>query len=416
MHVRTLILGGGPAGVSAAYHLKGAEHLIVESKDSLGGLAGSVNKNGFCFDYTGHLLHLHDPYTLKLIPELLAGNITKHDRRAWIYSNGIFTKYPFQVNTFGLPPKVVDECVRGFRQAVNARKQGDLKGSFSDWVMNTFGPGFAKHFFTPYNEKLWTVSLEDMTTEWMGQFVPVPKASEVDAGALGHVNKAFGYNASFYYPIRGGVNALVTVLALKGNVNALFNTRVMRVHMGSKCVDVDGGHPNTPRRIFFDNLINTLPLRTFGHMIIDAPKMVNAAASRLRATSVYNLNLGVQRENCGDGKHWVYFPEKQFPFYRVGFPHTFSTESVPKGCSSVYVECAHNPINGAMVMPRLKRDCIKALNDCGILRSDDKILAEVELVIPTAYVIYDKARTPNVNVIMDYLAKNKVHSLGRYGP
>src|SRR6185437_9835219 len=133
--VRTLILGGGMSGLSCAYHLKTDDYLLVERSDEPGGLSRSVLHEGFVFDHTGHLLHLRNPYTLKLIPELLGDNLALHERRAWIYSQNTYNRYPFQANTFGLPKATIKECVSGF---VEARLKG-LQGpsvppeSFRSW-------------------------------------------------------------------------------------------------------------------------------------------------------------------------------------------------------------------------------------------------------------------------------------------
>src|SRR5882757_5088882 len=119
--VRTLILGGGMSGLSCAYHLKKAgdtNYLLVERSDEPGGLSRSIKQDGFVFDHTGHLLHLHNPYTEKLILEdLLKNNYVKNERDARIYSHRTYTRYPYQANLFGLPQEVKDECLQGLKVA-----------------------------------------------------------------------------------------------------------------------------------------------------------------------------------------------------------------------------------------------------------------------------------------------------------
>jgi len=79
-------------------------------------------------------------------------------------------------------------------------------------------------------------------------------------------------------------------------------------------------------------------------MIIAAPlpPRIREAGRRLRRVSVYNLNLGVARPRLSD-KHWLYFPERRFVFYRVGFPHNFSPRLAPRGTSSMYIEVSRRP-------------------------------------------------------------------------
>ena len=74
MHTKILILGGGLTGLSIAYHLEKfgqTDYLVAERESAPGGLCGSIQKNGFTFDYAGHLLHLHTPYGKKLVKKLL---------------------------------------------------------------------------------------------------------------------------------------------------------------------------------------------------------------------------------------------------------------------------------------------------------------------------------------------------------
>ncbi|MBW2182452.1 MAG: NAD(P)-binding protein, partial [Deltaproteobacteria bacterium] len=108
-----LIIGAGLAGLSTAYHLGKEEYEIYEKENEAGGLCRSFKKDGFTFDYTGHLLHLRNEYTKKLIEKLLPGKIKPHTRCASIYSKGVFTSYPFQANLHGLPKEVIEECSIG---------------------------------------------------------------------------------------------------------------------------------------------------------------------------------------------------------------------------------------------------------------------------------------------------------------
>ena len=68
--------------------------------------------------------------------------------------------------------------------------------------------------------------------------------------------------------------------------------------------------------------------------------LLAAAADNLRCNSVVNFNFGINRPDLSD-KHWIYFPEKEYPFYRLGFGHNFSEHMTPPDCSSLYGEFAH---------------------------------------------------------------------------
>src|SRR5207249_3901933 len=139
----------------------------------------------------------------------LVGSLTKHTRRSYIYSHQTYTEYPFQVNTYGLPPEVVRECLLGFIATLtkpSATAPEDR--SFKAWILENLGEGMAKHFMVPFNEKLWQVSLDELTSDWVAWLVPKPELKDVVNGALGIKDKAFGYNPSFLYPTQGGIGVL----------------------------------------------------------------------------------------------------------------------------------------------------------------------------------------------------------------
>src|SRR3989441_4096098 len=153
-----VVLGAGLTGLSAAYHL-GAPSLVIEREREVGGLARTHTEEGFTFDGTGHLLHLREARVVALVDALLPRAFARHERRALVFSKGVFTPYPFQANLHGLPLEVVKECVAGFVEAEIRRAaegEPDLGTiGFREWAERTFGGGIARHFLLPYNTKLW---------------------------------------------------------------------------------------------------------------------------------------------------------------------------------------------------------------------------------------------------------------------
>jgi len=412
MNVDVLILGGGLAGLSAAHHLGEAgarSRLVVEAKSRVGGAAGSETHGGFTFDYTGHLLHLHDAYGKDFILGLLGGNVATHERRAWIYSRGAYTRYPFQANTRGLPGEVVADCVAGLLETVHRPRALAKSPDFLSWSRATFGDGITRHFMKPYNEKLWQTPLSRMTTDWQGRFVPKPSPSEVVYGALADQNKLFGYNAGFRYPVRGGIQSLPDALAARLEPGVVrVNARVAKVDLREKVAAVEG-----LGEIRYERLVNTLPLVDFLDLAAPLPADVKAARRRLRWNTVWNLNLGIARAGMSD-KHWVYYPEKKYPFYRVGYSSNFSSDSAPAGHSSLYVEVAR-PGGARVDRAALERQILNGLRDAEVLRRGDEIAAKAWMPIKVGYVVYDFARAPALATIFAHLDKLGVESIGRYG-
>jgi len=113
-----LILGGGLAGMSAAYHLGDTEHLVVEGASTPGGLCRTREVGGFRFDYTGHLLHLRDERIARLVDALLPDAFDRIERESRIRSHGATLEFPFQANLHGLPREIVAGCVSGFARSL----------------------------------------------------------------------------------------------------------------------------------------------------------------------------------------------------------------------------------------------------------------------------------------------------------
>ncbi|MBK8574136.1 MAG: FAD-dependent oxidoreductase [Elusimicrobia bacterium] len=410
-----VIAGAGLAGLSCAYHLK-SPSVVFDRELHPGGTARSVSVGGFTFDFTGHLLHLHDPYTRALVRRLLGDNWVECERNAWIHSHGVNTPYPFQANLHGLPRNVVRECVAGVRQARRVFGDRPLDGAgplhFREWCQRLFGEGISRHFMIPYNEKLWGVPATAMTPEWCGRFVPVPTLAEVEAGARRVHTKRFGYNTTFLYPRRGGIQVLAEAFAKK--ISALrLGEPIESVDWRKRKICLSSGKP-----LAYRSLVSTLPLPELLKRLDPFPNDLKGPLESLRWTTVLCVNVGVARPRIS-GASWTYFPEKKFPFYRVGFPMNFTPHVVPRGCSSMYVEVSYRPGTEPKTpseKDQLFREIRRGLLAAKILRPDDRFPVIHFAPLRYAYVIYDENRTAALSTIFDWLKRNaRTVSIGRYG-
>jgi protoporphyrinogen oxidase len=403
---KVVIVGGGLAGLSAGYHLQEHEPAVFEKEPVIGGLCRSFTQDGFTFDCTGHLIHLKNAYTKDLVARILPDAFDAHERLAAIYSKQTTTPYPFQANTYGLPPDVIKECVVGFVESMRGSTNGGPK-NFHDWTLQTFGSGIAKHFMLPYNEKFWKQDLRNIRCDWVSWSIPKPTLEEVVNGALGLTNKGMGYNPKFIYPKNGGIDVLPQALA-RPIKDVHVNEAVEYIDPRKKYVRLASGREQP-----FDALISTLPLPLTFRMLKDTSDSLRSHAQGLQAVSVLNINLGVDRPNISD-QHWIYFPENQFIFSRVGFPMNFSRAVAPEGTSSMYIEITHSPGEKMNVEECIERS-IQDLEKCGIMRKGDRVLTRHILDIRFAYVIFDEHRHAHLQNLIDYLESRDIYTAGRYG-
>ena len=409
-HVNCYILGGGLAGLSAGYHAhkNNISATILERNKHIGGTARSIYQDGFTFDFTGHLLHLHNPYTKNMILSLLDGNLDIYERRAAIFSYDTLTPYPYQIHTYGLPKHVIQECIDGFKRVQSEPKDRSTTLDYNTWSLRTFGDGFHKHFMQPYNSKLWNTDLTQMTAEWCGMFVPKPKLSDIIAGSQRYTGNEYGYNTKFYYPRVGGIQVLSEKIGEYCDIS--LDTTVEVIDFKNKTIQ----YSSEPQK-HYSHLISTIPLHNLLYKIKDLPQEIIDARKKLKWTSILCINIGVEREKISD-KSWIYFPEKQFPFYRVGFPMNFSSHSVPKGCSSMYVEVSYKPDQPIDYHDlSFMQSIYKYLQEARILQPTDKIRTINFIPIRYAYVLYTLDFRANLKIIFDFLNQNNIFCIGRYG-
>lgn len=395
--------------MSCARHLAG-ECVILERSDRVGGVARSFHHEGFTHDCTGHWLHLRDAGIERLVGELLGDELIRVERIAEIHSHGTRTPYPFQANTRGLPEEVVVSCVLGYFEAREKTFKGeyDEPETFEDFIRQRMGDGIAEHFMIPYNTKLWTVPPSHMKYAWTSRFVPLPTPEEVVRGAVSFSgNRGLGYNSSFLYPREGGIGRLPDRMA---------QTLDVPIHTGAEVVSVDW-HARSVRladgaQLPYASLVSTMPLKDLIERLVDTPVAIADAASKLRATTVSYWDVGVARPNAPDDAHWIYFPEHDVPFYRAGSASAAVPSLAPEGHRSYYVETSHPrgtpcPVSDAEILEGMRR--------VGLLERDEEPVLFRRRTIDCAYVLMDEHYGDARALLLDWLEKRGIFSIGRYG-
>jgi UDP-galactopyranose mutase len=405
---KNVIIGAGLTGLSAAYHLKD-NYALYEQDSFPGGLASSEKVKGFIFDKAGHILHFQREYIKKLLDQIKNGSIlNKHKRLSWVFSKNTYTRYPFQVNTYKLPPSVVKDCLVKMHQVQSDLRIKRSADNLKDWILENFGEGIARHFMFPYNKKLWKVPLKSIGIDWVDKFIPKAQFDSVVRGAISDFKKSFGYNKVFYYPKFGGIQTVSDAFFNKVRDKVYFGKKIVKIDLKRKTLVFSDGE-----KIKFRRIISTMPLPELIKVMKYVPAKIKAKINNLRYVSVFNLNLGIDRDNISD-KHWIYFPERKYIFYRVGFFSNFSKKVCPEKKSSLYAEVSYTadkPLKYSQ--PELKERIIKDLNKAGILKKNETIVAEKSYNIKYAYPISDKNQS--LDAIDEFLKFYDLYSIGRYG-
>jgi len=399
---KTIVLGGGLAGLAAAYY---SGFPVYEQRSRPGGVADSTCKEGFVFDFGIHVLHSKDPRFHELMRELDV-KLVSRQRRAWIYSYDTYTCYPFQVNTSHLPLLLRMRCVSGFLK----RKRNSIARNYEEWMIQNFGKGFAKTFLIPYAEKFWGVSPKQMTYEWTDKRVPQPSTIEVLKGAFFDTPSNLGPNAQFQYPSERGTGFAGLPQAIAAKIeNIHYGMKVSAVDTEEKKIFFNSGE----KVVEYDNLIATLPLPDFIELLFHVSSEIREAADQLSFNSIVIVNIGVDSPNITD-KHWIHFPEKEISFFRISFPNNFCDGLNPDGTSLIQAEVVYdkaNPPQKNKILEKVRDDLLRV----GAIKPEHRISFKDVHYLKYAYVIYDHYRRDAINKIHTYLNSLSIYPCGRYG-
>lgn len=405
-----VIIGAGLTGLATAYYLEKngfSDYIIVEQNSRAGGLLRSEHEKGFTFDYTGHWIHCNNQLFSDFLADVIGcKHMARFQRNAGIFSHDTITTYPFQINLYGLPTNVVVDCIESYvtRPCNKIRKPS----SFHNWVLKHFGSGFGKHFFFPYNRKLLAYDLKKVHHSWTGRFVPSTTLHDIIQGTIAPEPLCnVGYNSTFQYPKKGGIEALITGVLKKISQPMYTNKTVTYLDVAAKKIFFSDG---TNQR--YNILVSTMPLNKL--LSCSSSATLQVIAPKLHCNSVINYNLGCNVP-LTEKFHWLYFPEKHFAWYRLGFWNNISTSLAPHQHASLYAEYSYLPGTKARTLRTKTIDLIRSqlMTFFNLHRSN--IVVEKTLTLEHAYVIYDAWREKHIANLLAQLAADHIFSIGRYG-
>ncbi|MBU1176503.1 MAG: NAD(P)/FAD-dependent oxidoreductase, partial [Alphaproteobacteria bacterium] len=214
MHVETLIIGAGPAGLTAAYELTkaGRSVLIVERDPAyVGGISRTVVYKGYRFDIGGHRFFSKSAEIESLWTELLGDDLLERPRSSRIFYKRKLFDYPLRAMDalVKLGPIEAVRCVLSYAEA---RLNPTLPAkNFEQWVVNNFGRRLFEIFFKTYTEKVWGMDCSEISADWAAQRIKGLNLYQAIASSLGLGKKPKGDNSaiiktlidSFRYPRLG---------------------------------------------------------------------------------------------------------------------------------------------------------------------------------------------------------------------
>ncbi|MHC4396597.1 MAG: protoporphyrinogen/coproporphyrinogen oxidase [Planctomycetota bacterium] len=391
-HIRYLIIGAGISGLSYANFINSDDYLIIEKDPEIGGYCKTTHQDGFVWDYAGHFFHFRDPEIKKqLVDAMTPESVMEVKRNSKISYKSKLIDYPFQKNIHQLPFEEFIECLYD----LYFRDNKDRQDNFEEMLYSEFGKSITEKFLIPYNEKVYACSLNELESGAMGRFFPHANIDEIIRNFRYPDNAS--YNATFLYP-KDGVMEFVKVLA-EGVIRANIATteEVTKIDIREKTAHT------SRRKIRYEYLISSVPFNSLLEMAgCDYKK------ETLSWNKVLVFNLGFNAKGP-KGIHWIYFPEKEYRFYRVGFyDNILQSERM-----SLYIEVGMKPDCDVDVEKEL--DCVLAdLKKAGILGQQELVCSQTVVMNP-AYVHISKASEALFSNMSNTLGMKDVYTLGRYG-
>lgn len=415
---RIVIIGGGPTGLGAAYRLHELQYnnwVLYERSDYVGGHASShADPHGFVWDEGGHVIFSHYKYFDKLVDDMLGQAENQLIRESWIVKGESWIPYPFQNNLRYLPKPIQVSCLLGAAKAA-ANGNSHASANFRDWILATFGEGIAEAFMFPYNSKVWTTPLEQMSKSWMAERVAVVDFKRLLENVLYERDDAgWGPNSKFRFPLHGGTGEIYRNMANRFPEKVKTGKELVAVDTASRRVSFADGTGDT-----YDVLISTAPLDLLVGMLKQPDGKLQEAAADLHHNNLLVLGIGLEKK-IETGKCWIYFADLDMPCYRATYFSHYSPFNVPNGDTERYssLMCEMSFRVGETPDPQHMLDqVISGLIRAKMLDESDRrrVVSRYHRTVPYSYPIPTLGRDRALSILQPALMEKGIYSRGRFG-
>ncbi len=432
-HQHVVIIGAGPAGLTAAYEL--LKHDItttVLEKDPtyVGGLARTVEHNGYRFDIGGHRFFSKNQEVEDLWTEILGSEMLTRGRLSRIYYRGRYFAYPIKAANalWNLGPIEAVRCIASYAYA-RVRPVRNPR-SLEDWVRNQFGWRLYNIFFKTYTEKVWGISTKELSADWAAQRIKsldmwlvlksalLPRRRPANRGDL--VTTLID---KFRYPRFGPGQMWDRVAEIhreKGRP-VLRGRAVDRItHRGGRVTSVvtktaDGKTEEHKGSEF----ISSMPIRELVSRLDPAPpEHVRKAADSLSYRDFISVAVMIDRADVFPD-NWIYIHDPTVKVGRIQNFKNWSPDMVPdqsKTCLGLEYFCFEGDGMWTATDEALVDRARNELAQLGICRPEE-IFDGVVVRQRKAYPVYDDVYQAKIDVVRDYMREHltNLHLAGRNG-